>query len=389
MPFDIKKVVATAFLTLASSVVSGAVSATAVESNEFSAFSSPYLQAAPWLGSKSDSGVDTKYPLKAENAELAERCLDCIANGTHPDNALVPVTDFLSFAAAADPQINKSTNNPRASFQNDIASYLLAKVYNDSSYKGLIIAGDLTEHTYKWEILKFYNSLLTSKENELDPILERSKELNRLYEGLGNHDMRKGPCSVGIGNNSICERDLTNIISRDDRRDQISSQPPHYSWEWDGIRFVQLNLLPGDEAESVWNGSSRDPQDALKFLKDELADAGPDKNVIIVHHYGMDRFSNKWWTTETKNAYEEVIRDYRVVAMITGHLHWSRRSSNMQQCWNDITAITVGSLRLGFHLDFKIVDDHLTVSRLRNGSPIWSDSYSIGQSDTRFCGKNT
>ena len=194
---------------------------------------------------------------------------------------------------------------------------------------------------------------------------------------------------IGVDDNCACESGLTKIISRGDRQDQIRSQSPHYSWEWDGIRFIQLNLLPGDEAETMWNGSGRDPKDALKFLKDELEDAGPDKNVIIVHHYGMDRFSQKWRSSETKKAYEEAIRDYRVVAMITGHLHWTRRSSNMQQCWNGVTAVTVGSIRLGFHLDFKIVNDHLTVTRLVNGSERWSDSYSIAQSNTRFCGNNT
>lgn len=387
MRFDIKKMFVITFLIL----ILGVVTASTIESDEFSAFFSPYFQTAPWITKKSDSGAGNKYPLKAENGKLPERCLGCIASGAYPNNTFVPVTDFLSFAAAADPQINKNTNHPRVAFQNDIARFILAKLYNDKNYNGLIIAGDLTEHTYKWEALEFYNSLLTNEENDLSPILNRTKELNRLYEGLGNHDMMKGTCCVGasLGNNCVCERGLTNIISRGDRQDQLRSQPPHYSWEWDGIRFIQLNLLPGDEAETVWNGSGRDPQDALKFLEGELEDVGPDKNVIIVHHYGMDRLSKKWWSTETKNAYEEVIRDYRVVAIITGHLHWTRRSSNMQQCWNGVTAVTVGSIRLGFHLDFKIVNDHLTVTRLRNGSPRWSDSYSIGQSDTRFCGNKT
>ena len=387
MRFDIKVISITLLLTS----ISGAVIASKVEFDKVSAFFSPYFLTAPWVTKQSDSGAGNKNPLKAANGKLTEQCLDCTESGLSSDDDAVPVTDFLSFAAAADPQINKNPNNPRVRFQNDIAGYLLAKVYNDDSYKGLIIAGDLTEHTYKWEILKIYNSLLGSEENELSSILDRSKELDRLYEGLGNHDMRKGTCVADGGGegNSICESALTDIIDRSDRQDQIRSQPPHYSWEWNGIRFVQLNLMPGDEAEAIWNGASRDPQDALKFLKDELEDVGPDKNVIVVHHYGMDRFSNKWWSTETKNAYEEVIRDYRVVAMITGHLHWSRRSTNMQQCWNGVTAVTVGSMRLGFHLDFKIVNDQLTVTRLRNGSPRWSDSYSIGQSDNRFCGSNT
>ena len=66
-------------------------------------------------------------------------------------------------------------------FQNDIAGFLLNKLYNDKNYKGLIIAGDLTERTYKWEILKLYNSLLADEENTLSPILEHSKELSLIH----------------------------------------------------------------------------------------------------------------------------------------------------------------------------------------------------------------
>ncbi len=388
MRFDTNRIVFAAFLIS----ISSGISASTMESIEISAFVSPYFQSTPWITNKADADTGNQFPLKAENVKLLERCPGCVTSGSSPENnTFAPVTEFLSFAAAADPQINKSINRPIVAFQNDIARFLLAKLYNDNSYKGLIIAGDLTEHTYKWEIQKLYNSLLTSQENDLSPILDRSMELDRLYEGLGNHDMMKGTCCVGkvAGKNCVCESDLTDIISRGNRQHQLRSQGPHYSWEWDGIRFVQLNLLPGDEAETVWNGSDRDPQDALKFLKDELKAAGPDKNIIIAHHYGMDRFSNRWWSAETKNAYKEVIEDYRVVAIITGHLHWTRRASNMQQCWNGVTAVTVGSIRLGFHLEFKIVDDHLTITRLRNGAPRWSDSYSIGQRDTRFCGNNT
>jgi hypothetical protein len=381
----------TLFVTTLYILLSGSVAAITIEHDKFSAILSPYFQTAPQMPKTPVGDAAHKVAINSEAGMLSEQCLDCVANGKPPANALVPDTDFLSFTATADPQINKSNANPRAAFQNDIARYLLAKLYNDQNYKGLIIAGDLTEHTYRWEILELYNALLGNEESDLGSILDRGKELDRLYEGLGNHDMRKGACCVSEndGESCVCESDLNSIISREDRQDQIRSQAPHYSWEWDGIRFIQLNLLPGDVPETVWNGSGRDPKDALTFLESELEDAGPDKNVIVIHHYGMDRFSKKWWSTETKNAYEEVIRDYRVVAIITGHLHWSRRSSNMQQCWNDVTAVTVGSVRLGFHLDFKVINDQLTVTRMRNGSPMWTDSYSIAQSNARFCGNNT
>lgn len=311
-----------------------------------------------------------------------------------PDKATtVPVTDHLSFAALADPQFNKNINGQRVAIRNVRAKYTLNKVYSNDSYRGVLVAGDLTQHTTKWEILQFYNSLLPKddEESELGAILKHSKKLDRLYEGIGNHDMEKGTCCSGTGSREdcVCEIELLDIINRGERQDQIRSQPPHYSWEWDGIRFVQLNLEPADEPETVWNRPGRDPQDALQFLKAELKDAGPDKNVIVVHHYGLDRFSKKWWSEENKQAYADAISDFRVVAIVTGHLHWSRTRSRMQQCWNGVTAVTVGSTRLGFVLDFEIIDDQMTLTRYRNDEERWRDSYSIGQDNTTFCGNNT
>ena len=323
------------------------------------------------------------------------QCHDCTKDKDDlpPEKAAVPVVDYLSFAAVADPQFNKSINGQRVAIRNSRAGYTLDKVYNDDSYRGLLVAGDLTEHTYKWEILQFYNSLIPEDEaeTELSAILDHSKQLDRLYEGLGNHDMSKGDCHTdakGRGN-YVCETELTDIINRGERRDQLRSQPPHYSWEWDGIRFVQLNLEPVDEPKTGPHHAGRDPLDALQFLKSELADAGPDKNVIVVHHYGLDRFSVKWWSDEDRQAYEDAIKDYRVIAIITGHLHWTRNASRWQQCWNGVTAVTVGAARLGFVLDFKIIDDQLTLTRSRNGEARWQDSFSIGQDNTTFCGNNT
>ena len=359
MSLDIKKILVITFLGL----IPGGIANTAIPED---------AQASSTTPSKTRS-------LTSESADS--------------DKVAVPVIDYLSFAALADPQLNKNINGQRVAIRNSRAQYTLRKAYNNHSYRGVLVAGDLTQHTTKWEILQLYNALLPDDEaeSELGAILNHSKKLDRLYEGLGNHDMEKGTCcsGTGSGDDCVCESELLDIINRGERQDQIRSQAPHYSWEWDGIRFVQLNLEPVDEPETVWNGAGRDPQDALQFLKAELNDAGPDKNVIVVHHYGLDRFSSKWWSDENKQAYEEAIRDYRVVAIVTGHLHWSRRSSRLQQCWNGVTAVTVGSTRLGYILDFEIIDDQMTLTRYRNGEEKWHDSYSIGQDNATFCGNNT
>ena len=340
-----------------------------------------------------DSDVANEDTLDPGNEKFLARCHDCKADDVRPHKVAAPVTDYLSFAAVADPQFNWNINAQRAAIRNVRAQYTLDKVYNNDAYRGVLVAGDLTEHTAKWEILQFYNSLLPEDEveTELGAILNQSKKLDRLYEGLGNHDMAKGTCCSGTGSadDCVCESELLDIINRGERQGQLRSQPPHYSWEWDGIHFVQLNLEPADEPEKVRNGASRDPQDALQFLKAELDEAGPDKNVILVHHYGLDRFSIKWWSDENKQAYADAIRDYRVVAIVTGHLHWSREPSRLQQCWNGVTAVTVGAARAGAFLDFKIIDDQMTLTRYRNGEERWRDTYSIEQDNTMFCGNNT
>lgn len=351
------------------------------------------LKTTPLVSESANSDAGSKETLDADSENIIVRCHDCDFEDEQPSKAIVPVIDYLSFAAVADPQLNQNINGQRVAIRNARAKYTLDKTYNNESYRGLLVAGDLTQNTTKWEILQFYNALLPEEEaeNELGAILNHSRRLDRLYEGIGNHDMEKGTCCSGTGarDDCVCESELLDIVNRGGRQDQIRSQPPHYSWEWDGIRFVQLNLEPADEPEKAWNRAGRDPQDALQFLKAELHDAGPDKNVIVIHHYGLDRFSDKWWSDENKQAYADAISDYRVVAIVTGHLHWSRTPSRLQQCWNGVTAVTVGSTRLGFILDFEIIEDQMTLTRYRNGEERWRDSYSIGQENTSFCGNNT
>ena len=95
----------------------------------------------------------------------------------------------------------------------------------------------------------------------------------------------------------------------------------------------------------------------------------------------------KWWHSNDRQAYKNSIKDYRVIAIVTCHLHWARDASRVQQCWNGVTAVTVGAARLRFVLDSKIVDDKLTKTRSGNGETKWQNSDSIGQDSATFCGK--
>ena len=94
------------------------------------------------------------------------------------------------------------------------------------------------------------------------------------FEGWGNHD---GPPE---GKEKFGFSSQAQIRKRNQLRKQkglisnLSDNGLHYSWDWDGVHFVQLNLYPADQQDAgvhysqIWHN----PQDALAFLKKDLAE---------------------------------------------------------------------------------------------------------------------
>ena len=141
-----------------------------------------------------------------------------------------------------------------------------------------------------------------------------------LYESFGNHDGGlEGPVRQGI-------------IERNKQRPgilNISENGLHYSWNWGGIHFVNVNLYPANEWDSTcgwchyFKDDFRFPLHSLDFLKHDLAAevAGSDMPVIIIQHYGWDGFSELWWTGAEKDKYYQAIRNYNIIAIFQGHSH--------------------------------------------------------------------
>jgi cytolysin (calcineurin-like family phosphatase) len=64
----------------------------------------------------------------------------------------------------------------------------------------------------------------------------------------------------------------------------------HYSWDWGGIHFVQLNEHAGEPG--VPGPRSSYAQDSLGFLRSDLSThAANNEPVVIVQHFGFDPFS--------------------------------------------------------------------------------------------------
>jgi hypothetical protein len=85
-----------------------------------------------------------------------------------------------------------------------------------------------------------------------------------VWEGMGNHDV------YNYGN-GLTKNVITDIlVKRNALRIGIANLDEknyHYSWDWDQVHFVQLNLFAGSVlgTEPQW-----DPYNSLAFLKDDL-----------------------------------------------------------------------------------------------------------------------
>jgi len=138
-----------------------------------------------------------------------------------------------------------------------------------------------------------------------------------VYEGFGNHD--GGPGS--FVRQAIRERNR-----RRPGLTRVSPNGLHYSWDWDHVHLVQLNLFAGSGPEDVASVSAKphDPELAFEFLRAdlELSVGASGRPVVIFQHFGLppDGMSH-WWQSAAKDRFRELVRPYSVVAVFHGHSH--------------------------------------------------------------------
>lgn len=134
-----------------------------------------------------------------------------------------------------------------------------------------------------------------------------------VYECYGNHDVQ----------NQTGDAVLLGIASRNKKRGapvNVSDNGLHYSWDWDDVHFVNVNLYPGDKG---------DARQSLPFLEKDLAQrvGASGRPVVILQHYGFDKVSlnDHYWKKEEREAFYEALKNYQVAAIFTGHEHRCRR----------------------------------------------------------------
>jgi len=137
-----------------------------------------------------------------------------------------------------------------------------------------------------------------------------------VFEGLGNHDTSSNWYVFNqIKDRTVKRKDLGYVSN-------VSSNGYHYSWDWDGVHFIMLNIFPGN----IWYGEAdtygypgHDPKYARDFLVSDLKDkvGNTGRPVVVLHHFRP--VDDNWWTFNAIDKYFKELQDYNIICIIVGH----------------------------------------------------------------------
>lgn len=170
-----------------------------------------------------------------------------------------------------------------------------------------------------------------------------------VFEGWGNHD---GPPAQFIKQKRSVQAELAkrNKLRLEKKLiSKVSANGLHYSWDWQGIHFIQANLYPADKqnAKVRYSLPWHSPQDALQFVKDDLRESVADSGrpVIIVAHCGFD---TDWWVADDWAAFYQAVKPYNVLAYFHGHTGTGVRRWKPEGEEQPLDVINTGQTEKGF-----------------------------------------
>jgi hypothetical protein len=181
-----------------------------------------------------------------------------------------------------------------------------------------------------------------------------------VFEGLGNHDLNN--------NLFVYQR----IAERNQIRlgqgliDHVSPNGYHYSWDWEGVHFINLNLFCGNvwRGEADTYGNTHDPKFSRDFLRQNLqaqvGDSG--RPVVVIQHY--QPINDNWWTFGAIDQFHKVLQDYNVITIMAGH-----QGSTNNNTWRGIHWASSNGTPIVYRIS---PDNKLTLLR-RTGAGAWTD----------------
>lgn len=186
--------------------------------------------------------------------------------------------------------------------------------------RGVLVLGDITE-SVKGQVLEAWQKDwgMTGEGLLRFPV----------YEGLGNHDAH----SAGSW---VMEK------ARNEKRpglDAVSTNGYHYSWTWNGIHFVMLNLCAANPETGDRPGAAV-PRRALDFLVDDLRQRVGESGqpVILLQHFGVVPWGQ--WTQPQIDECYAAIKAYNIICLMHGHDHTAKTER-----WHEIDVLDDGSFK--------------------------------------------
>jgi hypothetical protein len=223
--------------------------------------------------------------------------------------------------------------------------------------KGLLIAGDLTDtpEYQNWYGIHVGYPIFDRDGFNDDYALDGSGRLKYpVYEGYGNHDVDNTSYSYTL--EGLRARNLVRQVTN------VSDNGLHYSWDWEGVHLINLNIYPGMNERS---GNS------LQFLIEDLATyvGKGNRPVIIMQHFGFDSFSNGWWSAVEQQAFAAALDGYNILGIFHGHLHTTDHYT-----WNGYDVYMGSSARDGSFLVVRLEDGVMDVAARHTNRWSWTHS---------------
>jgi predicted phosphohydrolase len=183
------------------------------------------------------------------------------------------------------------------------------------------------------------------------------------FESTGNHDFYV----TGVIKDTSWV--VKKLIARNALRTGLTNKDStgyHYSWDWDGVHFVNLNLY-GGSSELGWNGYR--PLYAREFLAQDLAAhvGTSGRPVFIMQHYPLR--DETAFPAAARLLFSNVLRDYNVIGILHGHSH-NEAVYKWIVAGDTIDAYDDGTSLNGDMMVFQITDGRLRVIARTNNT--WS-----------------
>lgn len=266
----------------------------------------------------------------------------------------------LTFFAVGDPHYGYEMYPGNEKINKEVIddmNQLPGTLYEDSGEAvseplGVLVMGDLTGTGSTWDWGGFWAGHHFDGFDDDYEVNGNGRVRYPVYEAYGNHDIPRGTLAV-----------LNGIYYRNQVRStpvNISKEGLHYSWDWEDVHFINLNIYPGGPGEA---------QDSIEFLKKDLKEnlRAVDAPIIIYHHY--DYLSDSWTEAEREYFYQ-VIKEFNVIALLHGHAH-----PTYFDYWHAIPVISVPTAMDNKYLVVQVKENQLIISERSQGD--WNKGWTF------------